>query len=266
VATATSVATKDEEKMTVVRAVMAMNVAKREVDTEEESVVKNLEDMAAERGVKNKADTEEESVAKNLEVMAEANVARNLEATEEATAVKNMATAAKRAEAMEAASVVTKVADTVEMTAEMTGPAAATQEAVTIDARSHQDTVTDQAVDTAALQVMEETQTKSSDVQRLNATTAAQAVVTIDQVAVREDMAETTPTTVPQVAPVAQLTVAAMQVTEATRAPNQANSRLAHPMAVAMAALTISPALLSMLSRVAVTQAMPTSSAWLSVF
>jgi hypothetical protein len=241
---ATSAVMKDEGMMTVVR----------RMDTVGESVVKRAVDMV------------EASAVRNLEVMAETNVARKAEATEEASAVKNMVNAAKKVEAMVAANVVMKVVHTAEASVETTVPAAATQEAVMIDARSRQDTVIAQAVDTAALQVMAETQTKSRDVQKPIATTAAQAVVMIGQVEVREDMVETTPTTDPQGAPVALLTVAATQVMEATRAPTQANSRLARPTAAAMVVRMTSLALLNTLNLAVVTQAMPTSLAWLSVF
>jgi hypothetical protein len=253
-AMATSAATKDEGMMTAVRTDMAASVVKREVDTVEESVVKRAVDMV------------EASAARNLEVMAETSVVRNPEAMAEVNAVKNMVNVVKRVEAMVAANVVTKAVDTEEASVETTVPAAATQEAVMIDARSRQDTVIDQAVDTAALQGMAETQTKSRDVQRLNATTAAQAVVMIGQVEAREDMVETTPTTVPQGAPVALLTVAATQAMEATQAPTQANSHLARPTAAAMVVRTTSLALFNTLNLVVVAQAMPTSSAWLSVF
>jgi hypothetical protein len=253
---ATSAVMKDEGMMTVVRRMdtVGESVVKRAVDMVEASAVRNLEVMA------------ETNVVRNPEAMAEVNVARKAEATEEASAVKNMVNAAKKVEAMVAANVVMKVVHTAEASVETTVPAAATQEAVMIDARSRQDTVIAQAVDTAALQVMAETQTKSRDVQKPIATTAAQAVVMIGQVEVREDMVETTPTTVPQGAPVALLTVAATQVMEATRAPTQANSRLARPTAAAMVVRMTSLALLNTLNLAVVTQAMPTSLAWLSVF
>jgi hypothetical protein len=263
---ATSAATKDEGMMTAVRTDMAASVVRREVDTVEESVVKRAVDMAEASAVRNLEVMAETSVVRNPEAMAEVNVARKAEATEEANAVKNMVNVVKRVEAMVAANVVTKAVDTEEASVETTVPAAATQEAVMIDARSRQDTVIDQAVDTAALQGMAETQTKSRDVQRLNATTAAQAVVMIGQVEAREDMVETTPTTVPQGAPVALLTVAATQAMEATQAPTQANSRLVRPTAAAMVVRTTSLALFNTLNLVVVAQAMPTSSAWLSVF
>jgi hypothetical protein len=243
-ATVTSAATKDEGMMTAAREDMAASVVRKEADMAETNVVKRVVDMAEVNAVKNPVDMAEERGAKNTASvvtkvavdMAEANAVKRAEAMVEASVVKTTVSAVKKAVDME------------EATAETTtAPAADTQGATTRGATSRPDTATAQVVE--ALRAMAETEMKIRDVPKLS-------VTTVSQVGVREDMVETTPTTVPQGTLVAQLMVAATQAMEA------ANSPLAHPTEAVTAVPTTSPALLNTHNPAVVAQAMPTSSAW----
>jgi hypothetical protein len=237
VATVTSAATKDEGMMTAAREDTAASVVRKEADTVETNVVKRAVDTAEANAVKNPVDMAEERGAKNTASV----VTKVAVDMAEANAV-------KRAEAMVEASAVKKAVDMEEATAETTtAPAADTQGATTRGATSRPDTATAQVVE--ALRAMAETEMKIRDVPKLS-------VTTVSQVVVREDMVETTPTTVPQGILVAQLMVAATQAMEA------ANSPPAHPTVAVTAVPTTSPALLNTHNLAVVAQVMLTSSAW----